>query len=157
MDPLNLKKTNTTKFILPMIFNDETTYNDILKNHYLDSYTSDYYEPENDGCLLIVKTIDEEPSNTINKPIRKYKRDGTFVFVYEIPDKFKEDFAYILIGSFNDISEEYRQKLLLFWDEDVNSGLSNIITKNYTRKGLYKYDIFEEMYRVRKEYSEEDF
>lgn len=152
MDPLNLNKTNTTRFMLAMIFNDDVTYNDILSDHYINSYTSDYYEPENDGYIIIVKSINEEPRRTINNPIRSYQRDTNFIFVYEIPDKYKDDYAYIITGNLTLISPEYKKRLLNFWGEDtIDSDLIDLLTKDKTSNSkIYKYDLYEEMYRVRK-------
>jgi len=139
--------------MLAMIFNDDIKYNNILNDDFIDTYTSDYYEPENDGYIIVVKSINEEPYGTMNNPIRTYQRDEDFVFVYEIPDQYKTDYFCILKGDFDSISWEYKNKLLYFWDEindeDEEDSLEEILfTKNLRLKKIYNYVKPREVYRV---------
>ena len=151
MNPLNLSKTNTTRFMLAMIFNDDVTYNNIVKENFQDSYTSDFYEPENDGYILLVKTNDEQPRGTIHDPIKSYQRDSHFIFVYEIPDKYKTDYFRILTGNFGELSNDYKTKLLNFWCNDQETSLYYLLNSDTNLRKIYSYDLYGEMYRVRKD------
>jgi hypothetical protein len=150
MNPLSLMKTNTTRFLLPFIFNDEVTCSQIFKDIYVDSYTSDFYRPEHDGKIIIVKTINELPYDTINKPIQSYQRGTNYIFVYDTPDWWRDDVAFIMNSNYDLISEEANYKLMHFWEnsdalETLLSPIPNI------DKQIYKYNKFEEMYRVRED------
>lgn len=148
MNPLNLMKTNTTKFMLAMIFNDDITYTDILKDHFINSFVSDFYRPENDGTLLVVKSIDEAPRGTINNPIVSYQNDDDFVFAYEIPDKYLDDYAMIVSGDWNNVSDEYKQKLLKFWECDQESMMYLILYVDSKLRERFNYNALKEIYAV---------
>ena len=51
MNPLNLRKTYTTKFILPMV-TDNTKYDQILTEHFEDSYLAIYDDPAFDDHII---------------------------------------------------------------------------------------------------------
>jgi hypothetical protein len=153
MDPLNLRKTNTTKFILAMIFNNETKHTDILENNFIDSYTYDFYEPENDGYIIVVKSTNDTPSETINKPIREYPRGKHYLFVYEVPDQYLDDHVKILNGEYENLSSEYKLKLINFWDEDWNvksEFIKLLVVHDRVKSKVFKFNPFEEIYRKRK-------
>ena len=145
MNLLNLRKTNTTRFILAMLFEDNVKIHHILNDNFIDSYISDFYEPKYDGYVLIVKSINEKPKNTIIEPIANYKRDEHFVFIYNIPEKYNRDLACILNGKLDSISHEYKDRLLSFWDELQDNDTED---ESYKTR-VYKYNKFNEIYRVR--------
>jgi hypothetical protein len=142
--------------MLPMIFNDDITYTNILKDHFIDSFISDFYRPEHDGQLLVVKSINDVPRGTINAPTAQYKNDEDFVFVYDIPDKYKDDYAYILSNSIEHISEEYRQKLLKFWECNEESLLHVLLYTDTKLRKVYGFDIFKELYKIVSKETEDD-
>lgn len=148
MNPLNLKKTNTTRFLLAMIFNDDVIYNEILTDIYLNSYTYDFYVPENDGYLIVVSSTKEEPKNTITKPIRSYQRNSKYIFVYDIPTQYKKDYNILINGNFKNVSAEYKSKLLRFWNEPDDSELYELLKYISKSTEIYKYNKFEEVYRI---------
>ena len=129
---MNLMYTNTTKFIIPMLFSD-SNYTEVLNKYFIDSYSFDYYEPNYDNKIIIVKENNEAP-RTDHSPISMYKRQNQYCFVYDIPDEFKDDYDYIVKGRYNLISEECRDRILKFWDE------IDIFT--------IKYNFIREVYRV---------
>jgi len=148
MNPLSLNKSNTTKFMLAMIFNDEATYNDILHDDFIDSYISDFYRPENDGCIMVVKTTEDAPRGTINDPIKKYQNDDDWVFVYEIPDERMDDYAYIVAQDYYSLSAKYKAKLLHFWECDSDCVLNDVLNVLSVMGKVYAFNILKEMYKV---------
>ena len=133
MDPRNLVCTNTTRFIIPMLFEDSNHIN-ILDNNFVDSYSFDYYEPNHDNKIIIVRSDDELPRTTY-KPIETYKRQNQYCFVYEIPDKFKKDYEYITKGEYEGVSLDYFRLFYNFWEDDFKFPTTN-------------YNPIREIYRV---------
>ena len=117
MNPMSLVCTDTTRFILPMLFTN-SNFVEVLNNDFIDSYSFDYYEPNYDNKIIIVTRTDEEPRADHN-PIEVYQRQDTYCYVYNIPNKFKNDYELITKGKYNQISKEYTQVLLDFWSEDT--------------------------------------
>jgi hypothetical protein len=153
MNPLNLSKTNTTKFIMAMLFNDTVKYNDILENHFIDSYTYDFYEPENDNNIIIVKNDDEPPIKTITPPIKQYNRGKNFIFVYEIPKQYQNEHNLILKGDYTNLSPDYKLKLINFWDEDWNDRSEYtklLIATHKIHSNIFRFNPFEEIYKKAK-------
>jgi hypothetical protein len=132
MNPMNLVYSNTTKFIIPMLFSD-STHNEVLNKYFIDSYSFDYYEPNYDNKIIIVMNINEAPKTDFS-PIDTYKRQNQYCFVYEVPLEFKDDYEYILKGKYHLISEKYHERLLHFWEE----------VDMFT----IKYNFIRELYRV---------
>lgn len=109
-----------------------SNHDEVLKD-ITDSYSFDYYEPCYDNTIIIVKDNDKLPQTNYS-PLCTYKRQNQYCFVYNIPEKFKTDYSFIMKGQFNKLSKLYYSMLLNFWDEDE---ILNI-----------KYNPVREMYRV---------
>ena len=116
MNPLNLSKTHTTKFILAMGFDENTKYDKILTSEFKDSYIAIFDDPDHDDKITLVY---EEPINEIE-----------FFDTYDIPDKWADDYVKILDGKYSELSEEYKQHLLKFWDLDSKSSLYSVLYKD---------------------------
>ena len=133
MNPLNLVCTDTTRFIIPMLYAD-SNYKSMLDKDFIDSYSFDYYEPNYDNKIIIVKRTDKIPKINYNL-LYTYKRQNQYCFVYDIPDEFRKDYNYIIRGKFHLLSNNYIERLILFWNE---------------QKFLFtiKYNPIQELYRV---------
>lgn len=129
MNPLGLGKNKTTVFILPMAFEDKK-HSDILTDDFVNAYIADFDEPIFDDRLTLV-----------------YKDE---IERYEIPDKFLGDYFKIIAGAYNDVSEEYKQHLLSFWECDVKSRLYEVIYgKDKIAKQLIPpFELTEEIYNI---------
>jgi hypothetical protein len=115
MNPLNLVCTDTTRFIIPMLYTD-SNYKSMLDKDFIDSYSFDYYEPNYDNKIIIVKRTNRIPK--INYKLKyNYIRQNQYCFVYNIPDEFKEDYNYIMNGKFHLLSTKYYNRLIQFWNE----------------------------------------
>ena len=126
---MNLVCTNTTRFIIPMLFQD-SNYTEVLEKNFIDSYSFDYYEPEYDNKIIIISNSNETP-RTKYTPIASYKRQNQYCFVYDIPDEFKKDYAYILKGKYDFISQDYFNILKEFWEEETIDIKYNFIREVY--------------------------
>jgi len=114
MNPLNLSKTHTTKFILPMAFDENIKYDKVLQD-ILDTYIAIYDQPEHDDKIIILKDGDGIENQTFD--------------IHEVPDKWADDYVKILAGKYSELSEEYKQHLMNFWE---------VTPKDYLHSVLYK-------------------
>jgi hypothetical protein len=133
MDPRNLVCTNTTRFIVPMLFKN-SNYTKILDNGFFDSYSYDYYELKYDNKVIIVRNDNELPKADYN-PIDKFTRQNQNCFVYDIPDEFKKDYEYIVRNKYDGLSNEYIKLYSTFWEDSFE----------FPKQ---KYKPVEEIYRV---------
>jgi hypothetical protein len=115
MNPMSLVCTNTTRFIIPMLFSN-SNFVEVLNNDFIDSYSFDYYEPNYDNKIIIVTSVNETP-RADHAPIETYQRQNQYCFVYDIPDEFKYDYECISKGKYDLISDKYNKRLLNFWSE----------------------------------------
>lgn len=126
MNPLQLKSTLTTKFIMPMLFNEKTKNDTIQFDTFVNAYLADFNKPEYDDNILLVF---EEDSVTPGGFKEVYVENNQVIYVYDIPEKWTEDYFTILMGDYTKISNEYKQHLLLFWEQDSTSDLYKILYK----------------------------
>ena len=152
MSVLQKYYTTTTKFILPILFNDNITYKDVLTKVFNDSYIADMKRPEYDDKILLVFYLelfkdDEIYNEKVNKLILKnieakqitsYIDGDYFVYVYDIPEQFIEDYFKVIDSKYNETSKDYYNKLMIFWEYDKK--LSDVLSA-YTwefKKHMYK-------------------
>lgn len=112
MDTIRLNKNKTTKFILPLVFDDNVKHTEIITN-LVNAYIADLEHPENDNKLTIVYETEKEGTETIK----------------EIPEQWEPDHYRVLAGEYSETSEEYKKKVLNFWEQDENSLLWAILYK----------------------------
>ena len=138
----------TTSFVLPMIFKDEVKYTSEFFNGFFHSYTGDFYISENDYKLLIVKSNDEIPKGTITKPVLSYRRNKHYVFVYEIPLAFENNFSLIRENKYFELDKLYKDKLLNFWSCNEKSILYKVLFLDPTLNQFFNYNLVgNDMYR----------
>ena len=146
MDPIKLLKTNTTKFILPMIVKDGIKFNKIFEKGFVDSYIGDLNKPEYDDKILIIRNepyVDLEHYSEdiyISTCIDVYliNNDNTVehTYVHEIPFERMDDYGKFLQNKVYEFSEEYKQRLLSFWNINKDSIYYCILYND--RKGILK-------------------
>jgi hypothetical protein len=134
MDAIKLLKTNTTKFMLPMIIKDNITFNQIFEKGYVDSYIGDINRPEYDDKILILRDepyIDDShySEEVYTSPcISIYStEDLEHIYVHEIPSERLDDYGKFLQGLISEFSEEYKQHLIKFWNCKEDSLLYSIL------------------------------
>jgi len=140
MEPLRLVKTYTTKLLLPMVVNDDITYDLIFSNNFIDSYIIDIGHEDfcfMDENLIITRAdyVDEHYNERIytSSCIDTYRsedddRDVIFFYVHKIIEKWVADYYNIITGDYKNISKEYIDHLLRFWKLDKASFLYYILT-----------------------------
>ena len=111
-----------------------TNYNSITDNSFINTFVADYKLPEHDDNIIVVQ---EKPGklNCIElQPKAEYKTDNHYIYVYETPEKYKNDYNLILNSKYSLISKELKNHLLNFWKETDSSKLHYLLYKE-----LYNY------------------
>lgn len=161
MNPIKIRSTITTKFIMPMLFSKDESYKNILSNTFINAYLADFDKPEYDDHILLVFEEDSEVPGGFKAA---YIEGDNVVYAYDIPEEWSEDYFTIMVGAYSEISNAYKQHLLNFWQEDESSDLYKILYKKEERgaigeqekdiiwskvKQLYKsIDITKEIYNM---------
>lgn len=121
------KWNKSVYFILPMI--------DINSNyrHLINSYLGDSkYPTDNFNKILVeLKYKDNTILNNIHLENNYETEDGTYIYVFNIPEKYNEDYQLFLKGKYSLFSEKYKKKILSFV-------IKKPIQTSYVYKILYK-------------------
>lgn len=142
-----------TKFIIPMVFKANIKHNNLPILSY-KTYLSIIDEPEYDDKIIIVSNI------PINKSLIRddiyYKtilKDGEYLTILTPPPEYEDNIYIIIGGNYSKLSEEYKRRLLYFWDEDKDSKLFGILFKNkYKRFTEEQYLTYKHEIEHAKEY-----
>jgi hypothetical protein len=133
MNILRYYKTDTTKFILPLLFNDNTKHTNILTNDFKNAYIADIDDPSKDDYILVeFADSGSNPltNNTESNLEETYIKDDSIIYAYSIPDKFIEDYYKFLSGKYSEFSEQAKKHILNFWGEDDKSPLYRVLYGN---------------------------
>lgn len=153
MDVLKYTKyTNTTKFILPLLFENNLRYHELFNNFFINAYIADMANKEYDDKIHLL--FADYPSLTLSKnlpdPVTEFEYKDGFVLVYPLELHWEDDYNKIITGQYSTISEKAKERILYFWEEDSTSLLWGVLYKsgNAVRKyierilGIKVHDIF---------------
>ena len=123
---------NTTRFILPLIFPDNTTHSQILPKDFIKAFLADIDNGEHDNQILVLLNSmpTESDKEFVKLAVDSYVKETLSVYCFELPDKFLEDYHLFLAGKYSDLSEDAKQRILEFWEEDDESLLHGILFKS---------------------------
>jgi hypothetical protein len=123
--------TNTTKFILPLLFDNNTRYHELLKNFFINAFIADMANKENDDKIHLL--FADYPSLSLTQKlsniITEYRYKDGYVLVYPLNLEFEEDYEKIIRGEYSTISEKAKNRILSFWEEDNNSLIWGVLYK----------------------------
>jgi len=139
MDITQLKNTQATYFLIPLLFAEDIKHYHILKEEFRNAYIADLDNKQYDDKILLVYS--EYPVGIpAGKRLEEYKHNGNVVFVYDIPEEFKDDYGHFLTGEWSSLSDNAKQKILSFWEEKEDSLIYGILYKEANRliKSFYK-------------------
>ena len=78
--------TNTTKFILPLLFDENIKYHEIFNNFFINAYIADMANKDNDDKIHLL--FADYPSLILQQklpdPITEYEYKDGFVLVYPL-------------------------------------------------------------------------
>src|SRR5574343_160334 len=97
--------TNTTKFILPLLFDNNTRYHELLKNFFINAFIADMANKENDDKIHLL--FADYPSLSLTQKlsniITEYRYKDGYVLVYPLNLEFEEDYEKIIRGEYSTI------------------------------------------------------
>ena len=113
-------KTSATLYLLPLLFSDDTKYNNIINEEFKSAYIADFEKKQYDDRILLVFNDYKCNIPTTNR-VDQYKRNGLTVLVYNLPDEYNDDYYKFLIRNITGLSDKAKKKILDFWEEDEKS------------------------------------
>jgi hypothetical protein len=132
------KYTNTTKFILPLLFDKDTKYHRLFNNFFINAYIADIANKNNDDKihLLFADYPSLKLQQELTDAISEYQYKDGYVLVYPLAIKWEDDYNKIINGLYSTISNEAKERILSFWEEDNTSLMWGILYKegNAVRK-----------------------
>tara|TARA_R110002051_G_scaffold119638_1_gene192987 strand:- start:739 stop:1506 length:768 start_codon:yes stop_codon:yes gene_type:complete len=142
-------RTKASLFIIPMFpglkrnyFYDNLLLNcfigtpeqdDVIALLYRFSGAKSFMEME--GSLKKLKTFEsmEDPSNK------------TVLYVFNVPDKYKDDYDHFIAGRYSKFSDSYKRRILEFHGVERGSVIGQILNKAKARKKVLEDRIYDEM------------
>ena len=125
------KYTNTTKFILPLLFDEHYKYHELFNNFFINAYIADMANKENDDKIHLL--FADYPSLIIQKKlpetITEYQHKDGFVLVYPLASEWEEDYEKIIRGDYSTVSEKAKNRIISFWEEDNTSVIWGVLNK----------------------------
>lgn len=140
MDILKSKYTQTTYFLMPLLFSEDIKGSQIINDNFKNAYVADFNKKQYDDKILLVYS--EKTELPVTNKLDEYSFNDNRIFVYSLPDIFDDDYANILKGNWSKLSEIAKQRILSFWEETENSfiyGLLYHIPNKYIKSFYKKY------------------
>jgi len=139
MDIIKYNKTFTTKFILPLLFKQNTDYSELFNNSFINAYVGDIKNKEYDDKILVV--FNDYPPITVTQTllssVTEYKEDDKYVFVFDLPEIYTIDYYNFLAGRYDQFSDHTKDKILKFWQCNKDSLLYSVLSNN--KDAIRKY------------------
>lgn len=145
------QKTQAFRFVLPMLadytYNDDFSPNNFKffkRDSLINVYIGDDNEPKySDKILLYYKydhSIDyltfDRKLELLPTYLTKYEYGGSTMYVFDVPDEFKDDFEHFKVGKYSKFSIAYKKQILDFY------GLKG--KDNYIYSILFKTDLIDD-------------
>lgn len=139
MDILKSKYTQTTYFLIPLLFSEDTKSSQIINNDFIDAYIADFNKKQYDDKILLVYSERQTGMPVTNK-VDEYKDDKHRILVYELPNIFIDDYGHILKGNWSKLSDNAKERILNFWEETEDSFIYGVLYKKLNKyvKAFYK-------------------
>jgi hypothetical protein len=108
MDIINNRGNKTTIFILPLLY-PGIQFSDVIYENYINSYVSDTTCPDPENSIII------EFDNNICR--------------FRIPKEYLDDYKKIIKSQYSQISNQAKEVILYFWNQDKDSYLYSVLYK----------------------------
>ena len=139
-----MKKNKSSEFLLPMLGGNRTLlmYDSLLQNCYAGTN-------EDKNCIVLVyKYSDSLLFNKFEKAIirlRNFKRafdtEKYTVFVFTVPEYYKDDYDKFINGKYSKCSMEYKLQILSFHEEEIEDRLGQILFKSSALRDKLEYEL----------------
>lgn len=126
MNPFKGSHNDTTKFLLPIMF-PNFTHDQLFSNYFEEAYIGMLDGDDYDDTIILAYEEVPVPEDTPTD-LNVLKVTDNYI-VYEIPEELDDEYSKFLNGRYSELTEESKQKILNFWDEDESSILHGILYK----------------------------
>ena len=137
MDILAKKKTLTSQFLMPLLFENKQ-FSRIIPDYetFINAYIADFDKPNYDNKIILVFNTKQKDLPELNR-VDKYTKtikDGeedkeVFAYVYEIPDDLSENYTDWLMGKYSMFTDRAKQIILNFWEAGEDTLLYGALYK----------------------------
>jgi hypothetical protein len=133
MDILLHDKTLTSQFLMPLLFEGKR-FNEIISDYksLVNAYIADFDKPNYDNKIILVfktKQKDLPSTNQVDMYTKKIKDAELYCYVYDLPDKFADNYTAWLIGRYSLFSNEAKLQILHFWGAGKATLLYGVLFK----------------------------
>lgn len=143
-----MKKENrneATRFIMPMLASEISfrkndvfePYNNLFfqRNTFINAYISDSNKPELENKIFIRYEYDysldfpifERKLEQMLPYIDDYSYNNSIVYVFDVPEKWINDYEAFKQGKYSQLSKEYKTHVLDFWSQKSGSAMHWIL------------------------------
>ena len=135
MSPLTHESifNKTSIFLMPLAFEPGTKYKNIIDKDFVNAYVADIDKPEYDGFDTVQLLYSGTKYKTIGELTRYNKDiDGKKHTIYVMPTskEFVDDAAIFFMGKYSEMSDDAKQRILDFWEENERTELYGILHKD---------------------------
>jgi len=141
-----VKKTEATRFILPMLSDKFKKDVFFVNKYFLNCYIGDSNKPEYEGKILLHYRYEpsvnyikfEKQLELIPQHIGDYDYDdiGSVMHVFDVPERWQSEYKHFLEGRYSKFSNEYKALILRFWWLGVDNILFSLL---YRTDKIKKY------------------
>ena len=132
-------RTKASIYILPMFPGLKSAYffDKFLMNCFIGT-------PEKENVIALLYRFSgirsfiefEQALKNLHNFVEYEDNDSTVLYVFNIPDRYVEDFACFKAGRYSKMSEAYKKRILEFHNMDKASSYGQILYKNPVRRKL---------------------
>ena len=120
---------------MPLLFENHK-FNEIISDFksFVDAYIADFDKPNYDNKIILVfntKQKDLPSINQVDKYTKTIKDKGVehefYCYVYDLPDKFADNYTAWLIGRYSLFSNDAKKQILNFWSAGKETLLYGVL------------------------------
>jgi hypothetical protein len=133
MDILAKRKTLTSQFLMPLLF-EHKQFSKIISDYtsFVNAYIADFDKPQHDNKIIVVFKTKQKylpELNRIDSYTKTIKGDERFIYVYDIPDDLSENYSFWLLGKYSQFTDRAKKIILNFWDAGEDTLLYGALYK----------------------------
>jgi hypothetical protein len=133
MDILAKKKTLTSQFLMPLLFENKQ-FNRIIPDYdtFVNAYIAYFDKPKHDNRIILVfnkKQKNLPELDRIDYYTKKIKDAEQYCYVYDIPEDLSENYTHFLMGKYSQFTDRAKQIILKFWEVGENSLMYGVLYK----------------------------
>jgi hypothetical protein len=138
MDILAKKKTLTSQFLMPLLFENKQ-FSKIIPDYetFNNAYIADFDKPIHDNRVILVFNTKQKDLPELNRvdhytrdiKDKKNKSNTIYIYVYDIPEDLSENYTMWLMGKYSMFTDRAKQIILNFWEAGENTLLYGALYK----------------------------